>query len=147
MADHPLKHRTRYDQSPQTKRRALTPDEIRRLLDAARGWRRLVYEVALCSGLRAKELRSLRRSDLDTERGGLVLHAVWTKNRKDGFQPLPSVLVEELRAFAESGEAAQLYRGYVPRIVVYLAIVLVALLLQFWDKFINRGADVNVVEL
>jgi len=115
LADDPLKGRARYDITPQTTRRALTAEEIKALLNAADGWRRLVYEVALCSGLRANELRSLRRTDLDAERGGLVLSATWTKNRKDGFQPLPAALVKKLADFAASGEAADLHRRYPPR--------------------------------
>ena len=116
LADDPLRIRTRYDVTPRETRRALTEDEIKRLLTAASdGWRRLVYEVALCSGLRAGELRSLRRTDLDTERGGFVLSAAWTKNRRDGFQPLPAALVKKLADFAASGEADRLYRQYPPR--------------------------------
>jgi integrase len=48
---------------------------------------------AFASGLRKEELRSLVVRDLDIKRGGLVLRAEWTKNRKDGFQPLPAFLV------------------------------------------------------
>jgi len=57
--------------------------------------------VALCSGLRRGELEALKVGDLDTERGGLVLHAAWTKARKGGFQPLPASVLGELAADAE----------------------------------------------
>jgi len=77
--------------------------------------RRLLYEVALCSGLRANELRSLSVDDLDIERCGLRLHAEWTKNRKAGFQPLPGKLVQELQASAESRMAAKLYDRFYPK--------------------------------
>jgi len=115
LADDPLKGRKRYDVTPRSTRRALTAEEVKALLNVADGWRRLVYEVALCSGLRANELRSLCRADLDTQRGGLILHGEWTKNRKDGFQPLPGVLIKRLANFAASGEADDLYRRYPPR--------------------------------
>ncbi len=58
--------------------------------------RRMGYEVALASGLRKGELIALKVADLDVTRGGLVLHAEWTKNRQGGFQPLPRALVERL---------------------------------------------------
>jgi integrase len=61
------------------------------------------------SGLRANELRNLKPNHIDLERGGLILEAEWTKNRKDGLQPLPDDLLRRLQTFAESGEPAQLY--------------------------------------
>ena len=45
------------------------------------------------SGLRANELRNLKPNNIDLERGGLILEAEWTKNRKDGLQPLPDDLL------------------------------------------------------
>ena len=105
----PLKALAPLDTTPQTVRRAMTLDEIRRLLEIAPPERRLLYETAFCSGLRAGELRHLAVDHLDEKRGGLHLEAAWTKNRKPGFQPLPRVLVERLAAFAESGEARHLY--------------------------------------
>lgn len=96
----PLRNLKAYDTTPKTLRRAMTADEIQRLLTgiAENGTkyakRRLLgYEVAFASGLRKEELRSLVVRDLDIKRGGLVLRAEWTKNRKDGFQPLPAFLV------------------------------------------------------
>jgi len=76
--------------------------------------RRGLHQVDICSGLRAGELRSLSTDDLDFERQGLCLRADWTKNRKTGFQPLPTVLVHALLQFAMSGKAELLYgRAYV----------------------------------
>ena len=63
----------------------MTAEEIHRLLRACAPERRLLYEVALCSGLRAGELRALTVAHLDTVRGGVRLDAEWTKNRKPGF--------------------------------------------------------------
>jgi integrase len=94
----PLRKLRRFDITPRTTRRALTREEIDRLLSVAEPDRRLLYEVALCSGLRAKELRSLKVADLDTNSNGLWLDAAWTKNRKAGFQPLPPDLVCRLAA-------------------------------------------------
>ena len=54
-------------------------------------------------------------SKFDIERGGLHLDAEWTKNRKEGFQPLSSSLIERLQAFAESGEPVLLYEKFYSR--------------------------------
>jgi len=115
LAADPLAGMASFNTTPQTTRRALTAAEIGRLLAAAPRHRALVYEAALCSGLRRNELRCLSVADLDAERGGLHLHAEWTKNRKAGFQPLPAALVDKLKAFAESGAALKLYRDFYRR--------------------------------
>lgn len=101
----PLDGLTPYDSTPLTERRALTPNEIEKFLRSIeeKGTvyakrRRIGYELALASGLRADELRSLQVKHLDVERSGLVLDAAWTKNRNAGFQPLPAVLMEKLKA-------------------------------------------------
>jgi len=65
-----------------------------------------VYETALCSGLRAGELRALRVADLDADGGGLRLSETWTKNRRPGFQPLPSALVKRLTEIAQRRDPA-----------------------------------------
>ena len=69
--------------------------------------------MALVSGLRANELRSLCVKHLDTERGGIILDALFTESKKDasftksrkgGFQPLPSWIVDKLSAMAAEKE-------------------------------------------
>jgi hypothetical protein len=52
--------------------------------------------VAFSSGLRAGELAALTPAHMDVPRGGLRLEASWTKNRRDGFQPLPRGILELL---------------------------------------------------
>ena len=42
----------------------------------------------------------------------ISLDAAWTKDRKAGFQPLPRHLVEQLAAFAQSGEAGRIYAAH-----------------------------------
>ena len=115
LAVDPLKGLAPFSTEPKTIRRALTLTEIRALLEAAPEHRRLVYEVAFCSGLRKNELRSLSVDDLDVDGGGLRLHAEWTKNRKTGFQPLPVALIQRLQAFAATGTAAKLYSTFLKR--------------------------------
>lgn len=109
LADDPLKALAPFDTTPQSARRAMTAEEIMRLLESCASHRRVLYETAFLSGLRASELRNLTVDHLDQERGGLYLDAAWTKNRKSVFQQLPVALVERLEAFAGSGEADRLY--------------------------------------
>lgn len=109
LAEDPLKALGRLSTIPQTRRRALTIDEIQRLLNGVPDYMRLVYETALLSGLRRQELQRLTRSHLDYARGGLRLTADLTKNRQDGFQPLPRRLIEDLDAFASAGFPQELY--------------------------------------
>ena len=106
----PLQQLRSFNTSPRTRRRAITQDELVRLVGVAPEERELLYEVAVLSGLRAGELRSLAVGHLDVERSGLRLDGEWTKNRRDGFQPLPTALVRRLRSFAEAETAAELYR-------------------------------------
>jgi len=96
LDDDPLKRLKAYDTTPKAKRRALSLDEVRRLLRACDPARRLLYEVALVTGLRVNELRHLTPGHLDVASHGLRLDAAWTKNRKSDFQPLPTKLVERL---------------------------------------------------
>ncbi|HEV8700943.1 MAG TPA: site-specific integrase [Candidatus Polarisedimenticolia bacterium] len=74
----------------------MTGDEIARLLRSCAPHRRRAYQLACASGLRAGELRALRVRNLDPALCGVHLEASWTKNRKAGFQPLPSWLVKQL---------------------------------------------------
>jgi len=111
LREHPLRGLRRFDTTSSRIRRALTPHEIRALLSVAPPCRRILYEVAMVTGLRAGELRALRIADLDTERGGLRLSPEWTKNRRGGFQYLPPDLVRRLASYIESGETARQYRA------------------------------------
>jgi integrase len=109
LPEDPLKGLAAFDTTPLSQRRAMTKEEARRLLSSCAPHRRLLYEMAIYSGLRANELRSLTASDLDVENSGVHLRAAWTKNRKDGFQPLPKSLVTRLSTFAQTDEALRMY--------------------------------------
>ena len=93
----PLRKLAPINTTPETRRRAMTLEEIRLLLSVAPPERRLLYEVAFTTGLRANELRQLKVSDLEPELGGVALSAEWTKNRKAGFQPLPVSVLGRLQ--------------------------------------------------
>jgi len=81
-------------------RRALEPDELLRLLDAARNGperfgmtgplRGLVYQLAVETGLRVSELRSLTWGsfDLDADPPTVTVKAAYCKHRRDDTLPL-----------------------------------------------------------
>jgi len=95
----PLRLLGTFDKTPRSLRRPLTPSELRALLDGCAEERRLLYELAICTGLRAGELAALRTRHFDRDRGGLRLEGAWTKNRKPGFQPLPGWLTQKLSGY------------------------------------------------
>ncbi len=97
----PLRMLAAFDTTPQSTRRVLTSEELEDILENCEPDRRLLYELAICTGLRAGELAALRKSHFDEGRGGLLLEAAWTKNRKPGFQPLPRWLVARLSHHTE----------------------------------------------
>ena len=107
------------NKSPETKRRAFTREEINKIFKVADSYKVLLYKTAMYTGLRANELRSLKTSDLDTKNKGLTLSQEWTKNRKDGFIPLPNDMIEALLEFSRSGDALTLYRIKSPKKAKY----------------------------
>jgi len=109
----PLRKLQRINTAPRVTRRALTVEEILALLGHASAEHRLLYETAICTGLRAGELRSLVVADLDVLRGGLRLHASWTKNRKDHLQLAPQWLLEKMLVSSE-GKASGAKLLWVP---------------------------------
>ena len=90
-------------------RRALTVDEVKRLLTntfnaTERGGmsgpeRRLFYLLALETGLRANELRSLSRAsfDLSPDEPTVTVNAAYSKRRRNDTLPLRPALADELR--------------------------------------------------
>src|SRR5262249_37833588 len=90
-------------------RRQLTPDEAARLIRAAEagpvvmgmtgGGRAALYAVALATGLRARELRTLtpERFALDADPPTVSARAGYCKNKREAVQPIPLALVEWLR--------------------------------------------------
>jgi len=112
LDQNPLRKLTKFDHTPKSQRRAMTAEEIKRLLLVCAEHRRLLYETAFCTGLRAGELKSLTINDLDEVRGGLALSGDWTKNRKDGFQPLPAPLISRLKEAASMRLAEIAYSRY-----------------------------------
>lgn len=114
------------DADPRHVRRALTRDEVDRLLDAARhgsverarafasktglspayearlrhwgAWRAVIYEIAVGTGLRANELRTLTWGAVDLDRGRARVTARFAKSRKEQTVELHDALVGTLRS-------------------------------------------------
>jgi integrase len=108
---HPLAALGSFDTRPRSQRRAATREELTAILQAAPIHRRLLYETAFCSGLRAGELRQLTTQHVDLEEVGFRLDAAWTKNRKPGLQPAPRALLQRLLAFAREGHVDNIYEA------------------------------------
>jgi integrase/recombinase XerD len=85
-----------YGKKPRTLPVVLSPQQVRRLLEAVPlGRNRLLFRIAYGCGLRVSELTHLRVGDIDSAR-----HLLWVrhgKGNKDRGVPLPEVLLGELR--------------------------------------------------
>jgi len=90
-------------------RRALKPDEVRRLLEATikgperygmTGYERyLLYRLAVETGLRVNEIRSLKVSSFDLKQLSVTVNAGYSKRRREDTLPLRSELAELLKDF------------------------------------------------
>ncbi len=90
-------------------RRALDADELRRILDAAeRGPvvlkvlgpdRAMLYRLAMATGFRANELRTLTPEafDLDGDPPTVTAKAAYSKRRRKDVQPIQSAMADALR--------------------------------------------------
>ena len=85
-----------YIAEPQKLPLVLSPDEVRRLLDAAPGFKyRLLLSLAYGCGLRASEVVSLKVSDIDSAQ--MVIRIEQGKGRKDRYVMLSPDLLVMLR--------------------------------------------------
>jgi len=111
MAENPVARVERLPEAGTARRarRALTPDELARLLAVIPDEHRLVYLAAAFTGLRRAELEALEWGDvhLDTPRPFIQLRAETTKARRGDTVPVRADLAEALRQArgeAEDGE-------------------------------------------
>jgi integrase len=81
---------------PVVARRSLTDAEITKLMRAPAA-RRIVYLVALQTGLRANEIRTLDRQAFDLDGAVFTVRAANTKAKKDVTLPIEPGLLDELR--------------------------------------------------
>jgi len=92
-------------------RRALTDEEIERLLQAAEtrqcrskekaSERSLVYRLLLGTGLRSTELSLLTPNQIDFTRNQLTIEATKTKNKKADVLPIRADLVQSIKEWVE----------------------------------------------
>ncbi len=90
-------------------RRALEPDDVRRLLEATTaaperfvmtGYQRAtLYRLAVETGLRASELRSLTVSSFDLDNCTVTIQAAYSKHRRQDVLQLRPDTTEQLRSF------------------------------------------------
>ena len=120
-ADNPFAHLSRLNAKVDVRRarRALADDEVRRLVEAARGAksfrglsgedRAVLYLVALGSGLRANELASLTPESfaLDAAPPAVTVKAGYSKHRRDDVQPIRPDLAELLRPWLATKPAGR----------------------------------------
>lgn len=112
----PLEGMAGFDVTPEENRRALTESEIAKLLAVAPPSRRLLYEVAICSGYRKGELAALKVRDLDAEHCTLPLAAEFTKGRRDARQPIPTALATKLAEACKGKEPNERLLTFSPNI-------------------------------
>ncbi len=110
IAPSPLEHLSCIKQTEKRiRRRALTLDEIHKLLKAAENGithysisgheRALVYRLALESGLRANEIRTLTVSSFNFDGCTVTVQAGYAKNKKSSTLPLKPQTAETLRSY------------------------------------------------
>ena len=112
LEENPFRKLRLLDGRPQVERRALTVEEAALLLAAAPPDRRILYETALLSGLRANECRQLTLRHLDHKNGGIWLVAEWTKGRRDCLQPLPGWFLDHLHEYGRQNIASTVYEKH-----------------------------------
>ena len=88
---------------PRSLPKALTRDEVKKLLSVIPPTRkrdRLIVLLLYGAGLRVSELVNLKKSEVDLERGIIVVRG--GKGAKDRVVPIPEFLVEEIRSYLET---------------------------------------------
>ena len=82
-------------------RRALTTSEVRRLLQAAQPDRAMLYRLAVETGLRANEIRTLTRASFDfaSEPPTVSVKAAYSKHRRDDTLPLRKDTADALAVY------------------------------------------------
>lgn len=124
LTDNPLKHVDRVDTRGKSQyRRALTMDEIKRLLATAPPLRAVLYILTIYTGLRRCELNLLRWGDLQLEGPNPVVcvQAAISKNKKEARLPLRPEVVEALRSIrpADVAPFQFVFNKQVPRVKTF----------------------------
>lgn len=117
MAHNPLAGLPRVrEDGPGRVRRRITPDELTRIIDAARAGprrcgmsgpdRAAAYIIALATGFRAAEIASLTRRSFSTgNEPTITVRAAYSKNRKEAVQPIARADAERIAAWLSTKHA------------------------------------------
>ena len=121
ILSNPLKHVDKLrNQTPNAYRRALSLEQIEKLLAVSPRHRAMVYFTALYTGLRRAELNGLRWEDFDLAVSPPLLRvpSSISKNKKATTHELRTELADALRSFrpTDSKPAEWAFRGLVPRV-------------------------------
>jgi integrase len=79
----------------------MTADEVERLLAVADQRRKLVYRIALGTGLRSTELSLLVPNQINFKKNTLTIEAEKTKNKKADMLPMRPDLVQAVKEWCE----------------------------------------------
>jgi len=92
---------------------SLSEDQARRLLEAAHTpWHRALVALLLFAGLRRSEATAITLTDLDLERGQLLVRGKGSKQR---VVPLPSPVVEAIQEYLACRQATESVHLFVSR--------------------------------
>ena len=147
MASNPVADVEKVDETGDVRRarRALTADELARLLDAVPGHYRLAYHMLMTTGLRRGELLALRWGDvrLNTPYPCIQLRAEATKAKRADVVPLRADLADLLRrARGEAGDNEPVVATLptIPTHRKFLAAAKIA-----WQDDAGRRADIHAL--
>src|SRR6185503_15857052 len=127
-----------YAAEPQKIPLVLSPEEVRRLLAAAPGFKyRLLLSLTYGCGLRASEVVSLKVSDIDSAQ--MVIRIEQGKGRKDRYVMLPPALLDMLRQWWEAARPqGWLFPGRPPKPTARVEFVLFNVLYEDGTITSNR---------
>jgi len=97
---------------PPGRTRYLTPNELKKALEAAPEWMRAPIAFAACTGVRRGELLSLRWIDVDQEKRLLYLHE--TKNGALRVLPIPDAALTVLHSLPQGAPTDKVFAGVDP---------------------------------
>jgi site-specific recombinase XerD len=102
-----------FGKRPKTLPSVLSPEEVKRLLEAAKGFERIMLSTTYACGLRLSEVINLQVTDIDAARMVIVVRQ--GKGAKDRLVPLSPRLLAELRAWWQQHRARPwLFPGFIP---------------------------------
>ncbi len=91
----------------------LTPDELRKLIDACPPWFKPVVKFAASTGLRASELFSLRWEDVNINEGYIIIRSAYSKNNETSYIPVHSEALNALKEASEYQKSKGITSDYV----------------------------------